>query len=99
MGRVVRALAGLALLAATPAAVAHAADLTPVASPAAPAPAANSPAGQWTVELGLELRTLPHYQGSEVYGIYPFPLVDVRTAGTPPRFHAPRDGIGYALFD
>ena len=22
-----------------------------------------------------------------------------RTAGTPPRFHAPRDGFGYAVYD
>jgi MipA family protein len=94
MGRDIRALAGLLLLAAMPAAV-HAADLTP----ASPAAAANPPKAEWTVELGLEVRTLPHYQGSSVYGVYPFPLLDVRPAGTPPRFHAPRDGIGYALYD
>jgi len=98
MGRVARAAAGLCLLATMPAAVVHAADLTPAAPPAVPAPA-NAPADQWTVELGLELRTLPHYQGSEVYATYPFPFLDVRAAGTPPRFHAPRDGIGYALYD
>ena len=98
MGRVDRALAGLLLLAAMPAAVAHAADLTPAPPPVAPA-AANQPPAAWTVELGLELRTLPHFQGSSVYGVYPFPLLDVRAAGTPPRFHAPRDGIGYALYD
>jgi MipA family protein len=95
MGRVARALAGLCVLAVMPAAVARAADLMP-----APAPVSTkAPPDQWTVELGLELRTLPHYQGSEVYGVYPFPLFDVRPAGTPPRFHAPRDGIGYALYD
>jgi outer membrane protein len=82
-----------------PATVAHAADLTPAPPPVAPVPAANMPAREWTVELGFELRTLPHYQGSEVYGVYPYPLLDVRAAGTPPRFHAPRDGIGYALYD
>jgi MipA family protein len=98
MGGVVRALAGMFLLAAMPAGVAHAADLTPAPPPVVPTPA-NPPPPQWTVELGLELRTLPHYQGSEVYGVYPFPLLDVRPAGTPPRFHAPRDGIGYALYD
>jgi MipA family protein len=94
MGRDIRALAGLLLLAAMPAA-AHAADLTPASPPAA----ATSLKGEWTVELGFELRTLPHFQGSSVYGVYPFPLLDVRPAGTPPRFHAPRDGIGYALYD
>jgi outer membrane protein len=98
MGRLARALAGLCLLAAMPAAVVRAADLSPAAAPVAPA-FTKEPPGQWTVELGLEIRTLPHYQGSEVYGAYPFPLLDVRAAGTPPRFHAPRDGIGYALYD
>ena len=98
MGRVTRALAGLCWLAAMPATVAYAADLTPAPPPMA-APAVSRPADEWTVELGLELRVLPHFQGSEVYGAYPYPLLDVRAAGTPPRFHAPRDGIGYALYD
>jgi outer membrane protein len=87
------------LLAAMPASVACAADLTPAPPPVGPAAAPYAPAHEWTVELGVELRTLPHYQGSEVYGVYPYPLFDVREAGTPPRFHAPRDGIGYALYD
>ncbi len=100
MGRVARALAGLFLLVLSPAAITHAADLAPIAPPPpAPAPAVVPPPAEWTVELGLEVRALPHYQGSEVYGVYPFPLLDVRPAGTPPRFHAPRDGIGYALYD
>jgi outer membrane protein len=99
MGRDVRALAGVLLLAALPAASAHAADLTPASPSAVPALSTKAPPPEWTVELGIEVRTLPHYQGSEVYGVYPFPLLDVRTAGTPPRFHAPRDGIGYALYD
>src|SRR5262245_23183605 len=93
MGRVVRALGGLLLLAALPAQMALAADLQPVASPS------SSPTGMWTVELGLEARVLPHWQGWENYVVYPFPLFDVRPAGTPPRFHAPRDGFGYALYD
>jgi outer membrane protein len=99
MGRDVRALAGALLLAMLPAASAYAADLTPASPSAAPALSTKAPPPEWTVELGFEVRTLPHYQGSEVYGIYPYPLLDVRPAGTPPRFHAPRDGIGYALYD
>ena len=96
MGRIVRALTGGLLLAVLPAAIAPAADLS-----AAPPPAvsASPPQSQWTVEFGAELRVLPHYQGSEVYGFYPYPLLDVRPAGTPAKFHAPRDGIGYALYD
>ena len=89
MGRVVRALVGLSLLAVLPAPLAHAADLV-IAPPSSP---------QWTIELGAEVRSLPHYQGSDVYGFYPFPLFDVRPAGTPARFHGPRDGFGYALYD
>src|SRR5262249_57915163 len=71
-------------------------------APAARAPALLQPAPpppQWTVELGAEVRSLPHWQGSDDYGFYPYPLFDVRTAGTPPRFHGPRDGFGYALYD
>ncbi len=99
MGRQFRALSALLVLAALPATVARAADLTPAPPPAVAATPAEPAKADWTVELGIELRTLPHFQGSEVYGVYPFPLFDVRPAGTPPRFHAPRDGIGYALYD
>src|SRR5262249_51959853 len=70
-----------------------AADLVP-ANPQTPAPAA-----MWTVEAGAEIRMLPRYQGSDDYGYYPVPFLDVRPAGTAPRFHAPRDGVGYALYD
>ena len=90
MGRVGGGLAGLCLLAVAPAGPAFAADLVPQAATAPP---------QWTIELGVEVRSLPHYQGSDVYGFYPVPLFDVRPAGTPSRFHAPRDGIGYAVLD
>jgi MipA family protein len=89
MGRAVRALACLLLPALTPATIAHAADPIP----------ASSPAPNWTVELGVEIRSLPHYPGSKVYGEYPMPLFDVRSAGTPPKFHGPRDGFGYSLLD
>src|SRR5262249_54922455 len=99
MGRVMRAAAGVVLLAVMPATTALAADLVPLnPPPPSPAPAANA-SPRWTVEAGMEVRTLPHYQGSDVYGVYPVPFLDVRDAGTPPRFHAPRDGIGYALYD
>ena len=89
MGRGVRVVGCLGLLAAMPATMALAADLVPEA--------ASAP--KWTVELGMEVRSLPHYQGSDVYGFYPVPFLDVRPAGTPPRFHAPRDGFGVAILD
>jgi outer membrane protein len=89
MGCVSRALVGVLVAAGLPAAAAIAADLVPV----------TSSKTSWTVEIGAEMRVLPHYQGSEVYGFYAVPFLDVRPAGTPPRFHAPRDGFGYAILD
>jgi len=100
MGRAVRALAGLVLLAVMPAPFARAADLPPaIAAPAAPIAPTAAPTPQWTIELGAEVRSLPHWQGSDDYSFYPFPLFDARDAGTAPRFHAPRDGFGYAVYD
>jgi outer membrane protein len=95
MRRAVRAHAVVFALAVMPATVGHAADLTPLP----PAPPPVPPPSMWTVEIGAEVRSLPHWQGSDDYGYYPFPLFDLRTAGTPPRFHGPRDGFGYALYD
>src|SRR5579875_888781 len=54
---------------------------------------------QWTVTLGVEAGVLPTYEGSDRYMLRPFPLFDVRRAGTPPTFHAPRDGFGFGLYD
>ena len=95
MERLACVVARVGLAVAMPMGAAFAADL-PAAS--APSPEIKT-LPQWTVELGAEVRTLPHYQGSDVYGIYPVPFLDVRPAGTAPRFHAPRDGAGYAVYD
>jgi outer membrane protein len=97
--RAVRAVLGLSVLAVMPAARAFAADLVPQTPPAANFSPVVAPSPRWTVELGMEVRSLPHYQGSDVYGFYPVPFLDVRPAGTPPRFHAPRDGMGVAILD
>jgi outer membrane protein len=42
---------------------------------------------------------LPNFEGSDRYTFLPFPLFDIRRAGTPPRFHSPRDGFGAAILD
>jgi MipA family protein len=99
MRRAVRAVAGAFLLALMPAGFAHAADIVtlPPLLPAPPPPTATS--SRWTIEIGAEMRALPRYQGSDRYEFFPFPLFDLRDAGTPPRFHGPRDGFGYALLD
>ncbi|HEV2629072.1 MAG TPA: MipA/OmpV family protein [Pseudolabrys sp.] len=54
---------------------------------------------QWTVTFGVEAGVLPTYEGSDRYMLRPFPLFDLRKAGTPPTFHAPRDGFGFGLYD
>lgn len=89
-----RGWAGLAGLIAvsTLASAAGAADLnTPVWAPGA--------ATDWTVTIGVEGRMLPDFDGSNRYEFLPFPLFDLRRAGTPPTFHSPRDGFGFGIVD
>lgn len=56
-------------------------------------------AADWTVRLGVEGRVLPSFEGSDRYILAPFPLIDIRRAGTPERFHSPRDGASFGLID
>lgn len=53
----------------------------------------------WTVSIGAEGAAVPAYEGATRYVFRPFPLVDVRQAGTPPRFHSPREGFGFGILD
>jgi MipA family protein len=53
----------------------------------------------WTVTLGVEGRLEPDFQGADNNLVRPYPLFDVRRAGTPERFHAPRDGAGIGLYE
>jgi MipA family protein len=56
--------------------------------------------GYWTVAVGFDGWFLPRWQGSDGNYIFaPVPLLDVRKAGTPERFHGPRDGFGMALLE
>jgi outer membrane protein len=56
--------------------------------------------GYWTVQVGVDGWFLPRWQGSDGSYIFaPVPLLDVRKAGTPERFHGPRDGFGFTLLD
>lgn len=63
-----------------------------------PAPA-RTPSPDWTVTLGVEARVLPTYEGSATSMLLPFPLFDVRRAGTPVGFRSPRDGFSLGLLD
>lgn len=53
----------------------------------------------WTITLGVEGRVLPSFEGSDRYVLAPFPIVNIRRAGTHARFKAPRDGISVSLFE
>lgn len=52
-----------------------------------------------TVTIGVEGRMTPSYEGSKNFDFMPLPLFDVRPMGTAPRFHSPRDGFGWALYE
>ena len=53
----------------------------------------------WTVSIGAEGAAVPAYDGATRYVFRPFPLVDVRQAGTPARFHSPRESFGFGILD
>jgi outer membrane protein len=53
----------------------------------------------WTVSIGVEAGVLPSYEGSDRYIFRPMPLFDIRKAGTPPRFHSPRESFGFGILD
>ena len=57
------------------------------------------PASEWTVTLGAEGRIEPIFQGSNHDGLFPYPIVAVRHAGTPEPLRGPRDGVGIGIID
>jgi outer membrane protein len=72
-----------------------------VAGAAAQAAPASSPvsASDWTVTLGAETRVLPTYEGSDRFMLWPFPMFNIRRAGTPAPFRSPRDGFSFGILD
>lgn len=85
------------------ASAAFAADL-PGPEPAAPAPVVAAPApapSGWIVTLGAEGRVIPGWDGAPLDHIAfsGFPLIDIRRAGTPPRFFSAHDSFGISLLD
>jgi MipA family protein len=62
-------------------------------------PAAAADPNTWTISIGAEAGVVPAYDGANRYIFRPFPLLDLRKAGTPPRFHSPREGFGIGLID
>jgi outer membrane protein len=53
----------------------------------------------WTVTVGVDGRVLPSYEGSARSMLAPFPLFDIRRAGTPRNFSSPRDGFSFGVLD
>ena len=82
-GRSMRKVAGLCLAAAF---------VLPLSS-------VSASAVDWTLTLGVEGRVMPSYKGSDRYVLRPIPLFDIRRAGTPERFQAPRDGASIGLLE
>jgi outer membrane protein len=56
-------------------------------------------AGDWTITVGVGGQMLPAYVGSDHYTFLPFPIFNVRRAGSPWRFSTMRDGWGFAIVD
>ena len=75
--------------------VPHIGSAAELAITKAPAP----PAYDWTIIVGAEARVEHLFMGSNRDVVRPFPIVDVRSFGTPERFRGPLDGIDYALLD
>jgi outer membrane protein len=70
------------------------------AGPARAAGPETSPiSGDWTVTVGVLGGFLPEYVGSDRYQAIPWPIFNVRRAGTPWRFTTLRDGFGIAIVD
>jgi outer membrane protein len=51
----------------------------------------------WTVTIGVGGRVSPAFEGSDRYRVLPFPVFDLRRAGTPWQFSTQRDGWSFAI--
>jgi MipA family protein len=82
--------------------MASAADLPAQPPPdSAPLAPAVVPAPDWIVSVGLEGRVIPAWPGApaDKFGLTALPLFDIRKAGTPPTFFAPRDSLSFPVID
>jgi outer membrane protein len=58
-----------------------------------------APAPDWTITIGAEGRVTPAYDGSDRYIVVPYPVFEIRRAGTPRNFTSPRDGFSIAIIN
>jgi outer membrane protein len=68
-------------------------------APPATLPFLSSLSGDWTAMVGGGLEMKPDFEGSKRYMLSPIPIFSLHRAGSPDRFHSPRDNAGIALFD
>lgn len=62
-------------------------------------PADQAVPTDWIITLGGDVRSTPHYMGSDQeIGVFT-PYFDRHRPGTPEPFHSPRDATGIALYD
>ncbi|KAA2237059.1 MipA/OmpV family protein [Salinarimonas soli] len=62
----------------------------------APEPVASS---GWIVTVRANVTLSPKFEGSDARTLFAYPTLSVRRAGTNPRFSAPDDGLGIALYE
>jgi outer membrane protein len=62
-------------------------------------PFASSLSGDWTVMVGAGGELKPDFEGAKRYMLSPVPVFSIHRAGSPDRFHSPRDNPGIALVD
>ena len=68
-------------------------------APPSTLPFLSSVSGDWTVTVGAGGEIKPDFEGSKRYMVGPVPIFSIHRAGSPERFHGPRDNAGIALFE
>jgi outer membrane protein len=68
-------------------------------SPTSVLPFLPSVSGDWTVTIGGEGALKPDFEGATRSIFSPVPIFSIHRAGSPDRFHSPRDGASIALVD
>jgi outer membrane protein len=68
-------------------------------SPTSGLPFLPSVSGDWTIAIGGEGALQPDFEGAKRTMFSPTPIFSIHRAGSPDRFHSPRDGASIALVD
>ena len=68
-------------------------------SPTSGLPFLPSVSGDWTIAIGGEGALQPDFEGAKHTMFSPTPIFSIHRAGSPDRFHSPRDGASIALVD